>query len=77
MFTKELESDMNKGDLIKKIILTFLIQKGDPSIKKGDAIFNLILDVIFPKSLNVMGDGKPKSWEAVQKGDPVILETFQ
>jgi hypothetical protein len=49
---------MNKGILIRSIIMPVVMQCGDPT-NEDDTFVNFVLDVIFPKALDVLADDAP------------------
>jgi hypothetical protein len=70
LFTKEediKESDMNKGILISSFIKPFVVARGNPNDQSGDALLNLVLGVIYPKSFDVLADDAPHLLEMTQQ----------
>mgnify|MGYP004544048379 CR=1 FL=1 len=70
LFTKEEEiyqSDMNKGILISSFLKPFVVARGNPNDQEGDEMLNLVLGVIYPKSLDVLAEDAPHLLEMTQQ----------
>ena len=70
LFTKEVdikESDMNKGILISSFIKPFVVARGNPNDQSGDALLNMVLGVIYPKSFDVLAEDAPHLLEMTQQ----------
>lgn len=51
--------DMHKSILIGSYIKPFINSRGDPSVQQGDPILTFILDVLYPKTLDVIAETSP------------------
>ena len=51
--------DMQLSIFIASYIKPFVQLKGDPDNQEGDVLLNFLLDIILPKTLDVMADNAP------------------